>query len=332
VGLAGAAHQQVNGGIHSRGGGGGGGGGRGNAGNNGGGEAAAAAMHQTKGARLAALIAQGRDSTTSSSSSSSSGDDVRSTLERVRASQLRAADHLERDVVSAEVAVATHALASEVDAKTARVAELEARLSEMSYDCRGEWGAWGECSVSCGGGMRSRLYSVVKEAERGRIEEDGRDTSGQACPHPDKHVELNKCNDHECAAACEGRWGEWGECSAPCGRGRKSRSYAVAAPARGAGTPCPHDHNHTEESFCSSAKCPSDCPGRWDDWSACAADCGGGGPGGGVGGAGGAVSGKQHRAYDHPEQAEAVMRDDGTLNMQAVSKRLCPHRWGGCTS
>ena len=180
-------------------------------------------------------------------------------MDRVRANQLRAADHLARDEVKAEVAAATQALASEVDAKNARLVELEARLTAMSYDCHGEWGAWSECSVSCGGGMRSRLYTIVKEAERGN-------PGGKPCPHPDKHVELSKCNENVCPVACEGKWSDWGECSAPCGRGRKSRTYHVVASARGDGTPCPHEDNETEETFCERAKCPDDCPGRWGEW------------------------------------------------------------------
>ena len=65
-------------------------------------------------------------------------------MDRVKANQLRAADHLARDEVKAEVAAATQALASEVDAKNAKLVELEARLTAMSYDCHGEWSSWSE--------------------------------------------------------------------------------------------------------------------------------------------------------------------------------------------
>ena len=231
------------------------------------------------------------------------------TLERVRASQLKAATTLEQSALKAEVAAATQALTSEVgqcrltlgfrslphdgfqllkpnyvsplsdfafscnlrrytevDAKAARVAELERRLEEIGYDCAGGWGGWGECSVSCGGGMRTRQYAVTRLAER----------DGQPCPHPHQHVELNTCNRHPCPVMCHGGFSEWGECSAVCGRGRVARTYAVLAPAVGSGMPCPHAHNHTEEKFCERAKCLDDCPGQWGEWSKCDASCGAG--------------------------------------------------------
>ena len=307
-----------------RGGAGGGGGGRGggSAGRVAGrartdGDAAAAVVHQTKGARLASLVTHQTESSSSSSSSAAA------LLERARASQLGAADRLARDEIKVEV----EKYASQVEAKSARVAELEARVAALSLDCRGEWSAWGECSVSCGGGMRSRIYSVVKEAEVGT------ERAGLPCPHPDKHVQLSKCNEFECAAACEGRFTPWGECSAPCGRGRMTRRYEVIAPARGGGSPCPHEHNHTEAKFCERVKCLEECPGRWSDWSACVADCGvgarhaGGLARGKAGGFSGVV-GKQHRTFSQPEEDDAAVREEGTLDMEAAPKDLCPHKHG----
>ena len=48
----------------------------------------------------------------------------------MRASQRKAATTLDQSALKAEVAAATQALTSEVDAKAARVAELERRLVE----------------------------------------------------------------------------------------------------------------------------------------------------------------------------------------------------------
>jgi hypothetical protein len=55
-------------------------------------------------------------------------------------------------------------------------------------NCEGGWGAYGDCSVTCGGGRQSREYAVTVEAARG----------GTACPA--ELQESQNCNMEACSA------------------------------------------------------------------------------------------------------------------------------------
>ena len=174
-------------------------------------------------------------------------------------------------------------------------------------DCvMSEWGAWGSCSASCGGGTRIR----------GRAVEVAGWGTGVACGGV---VEVEACNTAACVTGCTGcwagtsgvcmastsecfpvtqdgecpgasspcastttvncvpgQWSSWSACNAACGGGSTTRTRGVVTPSVNGGGDCPLYQTVT----CNAAPCstdPIDCSvSVWGDWGACSATCGGG--------------------------------------------------------
>merc|ERR1719495_1833813 len=107
-------------------------------------------------------------------------------------------------------------VAAEDGQLTLEEAEVAAENNTLNtYPCAcvwGEWGDWGECTVTCGGGSKTRLRQVAKEATDG----------GDECDGSTSHT--TSCGSDPCPIDCVwGTWGEWGECSTICGDGTRER-------------------------------------------------------------------------------------------------------------
>jgi len=64
-------------------------------------------------------------------------------------------------------------------------------------DCIGNFSAWTGCSVGCGGGTRSRTYTITTNAANG----------GRQCPHVTGYQETERCNERTCCdSASVGDW------------------------------------------------------------------------------------------------------------------------------
>nr|XP_061790885.1 hemicentin-1-like [Nerophis lumbriciformis] len=109
----------------------------------------------------------------------------------------------------------------------------------------GPWSSWGSCSKTCNGGQmrRHRTCDNPRPANGGR-----------ACAGAD--AQTQRCN----AATCPvngnwGAWQSWGECSASCGGGERTRvRLCNNPPASNGGRPCPGDSSQL--SRCNVEACP----------------------------------------------------------------------------
>lgn len=123
-------------------------------------------------------------------------------------------------------------------------------------DCEvGEWGSWGDCSLTCGGvGTMTRSRSVTKEASNG----------GASCGNL---AEESDCNEGACPVHCEvGQWGQYDDCTLSCGSGgTQTRTRSIIEHAAHGGYTCP---DLSMEAPCNEVCCPTDCVvGAWGDWS-----------------------------------------------------------------
>jgi hypothetical protein len=91
----------------------------------------------------------------------------------------------------------------------------------------GQFTAWSKCSMTCGGGFRTRQRDVIKAAMNG----------GYVCPYLN---EKEPCNTHACPIDCTvAEWGTWETCTKSCGGGLTSRNRGVTTAATLGGKACP---------------------------------------------------------------------------------------------
>ena len=140
-------------------------------------------------------------------------------------------------------------------------------------DCRGEWGQFEGCDDPCAhNAMAERRYRVTTPAAFG-----GRATT---CVANDGAIQRTPCDRSGCPANCTGYWGEWEDCSVPCGDGgHRTRTYFVTQEARNGGSVATCEAKAgTEESAHHGCNadiiCPVDCEGSFSEWAECSTTCG----------------------------------------------------------
>jgi len=133
-------------------------------------------------------------------------------------------------------------------------------------DCQmDEWGAWSPCSVTCGGGQKTRRRSILTPAQN----------NGRPC-QADEMITApcgtQKCESNGCQDCTWGDWSEWSECD-KCG-GQTYRHRAIMTMPNHCGARC--DLHSAKE----VSECPNQCDNvvycSWSEWSPgqCGQRCG----------------------------------------------------------
>ncbi|KAK1136124.1 hypothetical protein K0M31_000692 [Melipona bicolor] len=154
--------------------------------------------------------------------------------------------------------------------------------------CPPRWRAepWGECSVTCGTGKRSRKLECVQELNANLTMR----LAAGACVQPPDLRSVEACTKPACTNSPElrhmhsqhdtPRWdvGAWGPCSTTCGMGTRNRTVTCITP----GDACPAFNKPESQKACESAPCihtgmERRAPWLYSEWSSkCSAECGSG--------------------------------------------------------
>ncbi|TSK13404.1 A disintegrin and metalloproteinase with thrombospondin motifs 20 [Bagarius yarrelli] len=127
------------------------------------------------------------------------------------------------------------------------------------------YGVWGECSLSCGGGQRTRLV-VCQRPNGQRLNEHN-------CEMLDKPPDMERCNTQPCPGSASWHRRAWKPCSVTCGKGTIQRELVCVY----------HNRTETEEEYCAHLPRPKTvklcragpCPSwKTKKWQSCTVTCG----------------------------------------------------------
>ncbi|XP_060595419.1 mucin-like protein isoform X5 [Ruditapes philippinarum] len=154
----------------------------------------------------------------------------------------------------------------EINIITESLHDLTEELSDANKK-DGEWSSWeswGSCSVSCDGGIQSRLRTCSNPRPS---------LLGKYCDgSPD---ETRTCNKNQCADGEWSSWENWGSCSVSCDGGIQSRLRTCSNPRPSLlGRYC--DGNPDETRTCNKNQCADGEWSSWENWGSCSVSCDGG--------------------------------------------------------
>ncbi|XP_077425592.1 A disintegrin and metalloproteinase with thrombospondin motifs 20 [Vanacampus margaritifer] len=127
------------------------------------------------------------------------------------------------------------------------------------------YGVWGECTQSCGGGRRTRLVVCQRPS--------GERLNDYNCDILDKPLDMEQCNLQPCVGSASWQRRPWKPCSVSCGRGIKQREITCVDLNQ---TKIEEEHcgplarPRTEKS-CRARGCPA---WKVNRWSKCSVTCG----------------------------------------------------------
>jgi hypothetical protein len=147
---------------------------------------------------------------------------------------------------------------SSEECPTETTKEQDCNTKCCPVDCEvSNFGPWGQCSTSCGGGIQTRSSVVITPPSCG----------GRACPYL---VEQQPCNTDRCVCQVSD-WSEFTPCSAKCGGGTQTATRTIT----GTGYGCPDPSDTIMTQSCNTQACPIDCVvGNWHNVTDCSSPCG----------------------------------------------------------
>ncbi|KAI1890950.1 hypothetical protein AGOR_G00158860 [Albula goreensis] len=137
------------------------------------------------------------------------------------------------------------------------------RSSSRTQSHQWRTGPWGACSSTCAGGFQRRV--VVCQDENGY--------AANNCEERTRPQEQRSCESGTCP---QWVYGNWGECTKPCGGGIKTRQVACQRPngERFNDLSCEILDKPPDREQCNTQSCPSSPHWNTDPWSSCSASCG----------------------------------------------------------
>uniref|UniRef100_A0A8C8RHX3 ADAM metallopeptidase with thrombospondin type 1 motif 20 n=1 Tax=Pelusios castaneus TaxID=367368 RepID=A0A8C8RHX3_9SAUR len=127
------------------------------------------------------------------------------------------------------------------------------------------YGSWGECTHTCGEGIKTRL--VICQLPNGQMLND------QNCEILDKPPNMAQCNVHSCPGNVSWKREPWKSCSVSCGKGIKYRDVHCvnSIQVKLEEENCRHLKKPRTHKVCRAVRCPAWKANRWKE---CSVTCG----------------------------------------------------------